>query len=193
MNIVNCYYIVCKLIQIVYQVTQVHFQKKTNKKRNKTWRMCWQTLGTRVCNGYTVLWVLLGNKSGSSVRGFKWSCGGRGIGSTLLWGTGRVTQRTALCLEIAARALKLSGVCLRNEQGVGCLGGGKNPLFNMGRVNWQMSRMQQEAWDSAEAKIGAESPRRTAVCIRSFICWMGQKRKRIRLKLTLLTILLSLN
>lgn len=40
-------------------------------------------------------------------------------------------ERTALCLEIAARALKLSGVCLRNEQGVLCLGGGKNPLFNM--------------------------------------------------------------
>lgn len=40
-------------------------------------------------------------------------------------------ERTALCLEIAARVLKLSGVCLRDKQGVQCLGGGKNSLFNM--------------------------------------------------------------
>lgn len=40
-------------------------------------------------------------------------------------------ERTALCLEIAARALKLTGVCLRNKQGVLCLGGGKNSLFDM--------------------------------------------------------------
>lgn len=154
--------------------------------------MCWQTQGTHVCNGYTVLWMPLGNKSGSTVRGLNGPVEGGALGQRCSEGQGEWHRETALCLKIA-RALKLSGVCLRMEQGVRCLGGGKNPLFNMGRVNWQMSRMKQEAWDSTEAKIGAESPKRIAMCIRSFICWMGQKRKRIRLKLTLLTILLSLN
>lgn len=75
---------------------------------------------------------------------------GGALGEHWIRGTGESDRENSTVFRNNSKSIKVQWclLCLRNKQGVLCTGSGKHPIFNTGRVNWQMSGIAGGGLDS---------------------------------------------